>query len=290
MGCYCTVHRLCSSFFIVFSRLCKLQMVIDKVIYDTSDILCIDQIALLKAVFLFFRQRLCQKIPLLFPIVYPCIDECFKSLPTRRVTLKVVSRNPIALLPIFRRTNKHFVCITVIKRDAVRNNVVNINISRFKQPRYIKILTGIQANTILILKQLELDYILSCRFSAFYLLDLLSEFFIFLCICFLLFRNLRSHIIWFSHFTCKLYPHDLRRAIFPHNRVDNTNGLGYRTANDRIVNQLNVKQTEFVFLGYRAFVLSVNFLARFCICHAFFQIWNQFPQRLCRKMCCFGGR
>ena len=162
-------------------------------------------------------------------------------MPARFVLSEILVGQAVPLLPVFAGQHQNLVLIAVVKAAAVRDDVIHIRIARLEQAGYVEVLAGIQAHAVLLPVQLELYDVQAGGVVSLIFRDLILCPLVGRAVIILTLFHLAALIEGPAHFTGQLDAHHIRRAVGADYRVDDLDGLGYRSADHRVRNLIHIR-------------------------------------------------
>ena len=238
-GCDRAVHRLHRLFPVVGLR--KGEVIPNQVIDGSCDVLCVLEVPVNKpGAFLLGQPPFQQLLPLAV-IVDQIFHPHLVAVPARFVLSEILVGQAVPLLPVFAGQHQNLVLIAVVKAAAVWDDVIHIRIARLEQAGYVEVLAGIQAHAVLLPVQLELYDVQAGGVVSLIFRDLILCPLVGRAVIILTLFHLAALIEGPAHFTGQLDAHHIRRAVGADYRVDDLDGLGYRSADHRVRNLIHIR-------------------------------------------------
>ena len=211
------------------------QAVVEQVVDGAGDVLGVHQIALFEAGAVFLAEGTLEEFLALAVVADMALHQGDKIFRPLGVGGQVFQGKAVALLPVFGGTDQDLVPVTVVEGDAVRNDVVHVHITGFKEPCAVQLGAGIEADAVLLPIELELDQILTGGPGALDGFDLLHEGLICLLIFLILLVDLMPLFKVVFHFPGQFDGDALGGAVSTDNGVEDLGGLGDGAQNHGIV-------------------------------------------------------
>ena len=203
------------------------------------------------------------------------------AVPACFVLSEILVGQAVSLLPVFAGQHQDLVLIAVVKAAAVWNDMIHVRIARLKQAGNVEVLSGVQAHAVLFPVQLEFYDVQAGGMVSLIFRNLILCLLVGRAVIILTLFHLAALIEGSAHFTSQFDAHHIRRAVGADHRVDNLDGLGYRSADHRVRDLLHVVQGQSVRPLFRpqAPMIAVDPRTRLIVAQSFFQQRNELLHR-----------